>query len=1083
MKNTLFAALAMLALSTLNSQFSTAFAQGTAFTYQGRLNLGGSPANGDYDFTFTLWSTNSGGSEIGGALTNAGVGVANGLFAVTLDFGSGIYTGQSCWLQVKVETNGVGPFVALTPRQPLTPTPYAVYAESSGGVTNASISAVQLNTVGAPASGQVLIFNGSSLEWTNPASGGSGWSLTGNDGAGDILGTTNNHPLNLVAGGFSAGMFWPLANGSVSVALGPNNYFTTFGNGGNFVAGGGSSPNLINADNSSIGGGYGNYIDYYSPGSVIAGGYFQRIGTFSGPSVIGGGAYNTISNSVSAGVIPGGQNNVVAGDYGFAAGFGAQALNTGAFVWADDSAGGAPFASTANNQFNVRALGGVRLVTGGAGMTIDGVPVTGGSGGGSGWSLLGNAGTSPANGDFLGTTDTNAFELHVNNARALRLEPGSGGYPNVIGGFYLNAVGSAFGGAFIGGGYGNSVNGYWSAIAGGLDNTANNYGDALGGGVQNMASGFEDTISGGENNTANENFSTVSGGFQNTATGNYSAVAGGNANLAAGDFSFAAGNSAVANNTGAFVWADDSGGSFTSTANNQFSVRAQGGVRFLTGGAGMTIDGVPVGTGGGGPGSTNGWLLTGNYNANPASGYFLGTLDSYPLELHVNGQRGLRLEYSGAYNQPNVIGGSSFNSVASGMSGATIGGGVENTNGGNYGTIGGGALNEIGTVGDATVAGGFENSATGNWATVGGGNGNTAGGADATVPGGYGNSANGNGSFAAGQNAHASYNGSFVWGDGSGGAYDNAPNEFQVLATGGVGLYTGTNNVNIVSSGALTFGSSTRQMIDLYTNGIYDYGIGVQTATLYERAGTGGGFAWYSGGVHNDGQDNNGGGTTLMTLDGSGNLGVNTATPQAALEVNGPIMLVDGEGGEQAYMGGTAAGDVYIGSLNPNITAISFENLGSLSPMHINCSSITIEGGSDLAEPFQIAPGQMDIPEGSVLVIDETNPGQLKRSDRPYDTCVAGVVSGANGIHPGIQMQQKGLLEGGKNVALTGRVYVQADASYGSIKPGDLLTSSATPGRAMKVSDHAKAQGAILGKAMTGLKNGQGMVLVLVTLQ
>jgi hypothetical protein len=80
-------------------------------------------------------------------------------------------------------------------------------------------------------------------------------------------------------------------------------------------------------------------------------------------------------------------------------------------------------------------------------------------------------------------------------------------------------------------------------------------------------------------------------------------------------------------------------------------------------------------------------------------------------------------------------------------------------------------------------------------------------------------------------------------------------------------------------------------------------------------------------------------------------------------------------------------------------------------------------------------------------------------------------------------MQQQGILEGGKNVALSGRVYVQADVSNGPIKPGDLLTSSTIPGHAMRVSDHARAQGAILGKAMTGLKEGKGMVLVLVTLQ
>ena len=83
--------------------------------------------------------------------------------------------------------------------------------------------------------------------------------------------------------------------------------------------------------------------------------------------------------------------------------------------------------------------------------------------------------------------------------------------------------------------------------------------------------------------------------------------------------------------------------------------------------------------------------------------------------------------------------------------------------------------------------------------------------------------------------------------------------------------------------------------------------------------------------------------------------------------------------------------------------------------------------------------------EGDVVVIDEANPGQLKLTDKPYDTRVAGVVSGANGIHPGIQMQQQGLMEGGKNVALTGRVYVKADTCNGAIKPGDLLTTSSTP--------------------------------------
>ena len=143
--------------------------------------------------------------------------------------------------------------------------------------------------------------------------------------------------------------------------------------------------------------------------------------------------------------------------------------------------------------------------------------------------------------------------------------------------------------------------------------------------------------------------------------------------------------------------------------------------------------------------------------------------------------------------------------------------------------------------------------------------------------------------------------------------------------------------------------------------------------------------------------------------------------------------------------------------------------------------SLTIRGGCDLAEPFRMK--EETIEKGSVVVIDDEHPGQLKTSTRAYDTRVAGIVSGAQGINPGIALQQEGVLDGGQNVALSGRVYVLADASHGAIRPGDMLTTSDQPGRAMKVTNHARAEGAILGKAMTGLNHGQGMVLVLVTLQ
>ena len=147
---------------------------------------------------------------------------------------------------------------------------------------------------------------------------------------------------------------------------------------------------------------------------------------------------------------------------------------------------------------------------------------------------------------------------------------------------------------------------------------------------------------------------------------------------------------------------------------------------------------------------------------------------------------------------------------------------------------------------------------------------------------------------------------------------------------------------------------------------------------------------------------------------------------------------------------------------------------------NVRVGILTIFGGADLAEPFQMST--QEIPKGAVVVIDDENAGKLKLSERAYDHRVAGIVSGANGINPGIALHQEGVIEGGQNVALSGRVYALADATESPIKPGDLLTTSATPGHCMKASDPTRGHGAILGKAMSALPEGQGLVLVLVSL-
>ncbi|HAV62732.1 MAG TPA: hypothetical protein DCY13_10235 [Verrucomicrobiales bacterium] len=150
----------------------------------------------------------------------------------------------------------------------------------------------------------------------------------------------------------------------------------------------------------------------------------------------------------------------------------------------------------------------------------------------------------------------------------------------------------------------------------------------------------------------------------------------------------------------------------------------------------------------------------------------------------------------------------------------------------------------------------------------------------------------------------------------------------------------------------------------------------------------------------------------------------------------------------------------------------------------ITTQVLQITGGSDLSEGFEIQSATSEIEPGMVVSIDPEKPGQLVVSQRAYDRTAAGVVSGAGGVNPGMVMGQTGSIADGKHpVALTGRVYCKVDASFGAIRPGDLITTSDTPGHGMRVGDHDQAQGAIIGKAMTRLDEGTGLVLVLVSLQ
>lgn len=223
-----------------------------------------------------------------------------------------------------------------------------------------------------------------------------------------------------------------------------------------------------------------------------------------------------------------------------------------------------------------------------------------------------------------------------------------------------------------------------------------------------------------------------------------------------------------------------------------------------------------------------------------------------------------------------------------------------------------------------------------------------------------------------------------------------------------------------------------------------------------------------------------------------GNVGIGTSSPEVKLQIQGGSDASP-TGGGNLVCGGTGSNNVVIDN-----NEIMARNNGVVSPLYLNkdggdvflatgatthASVLEISGGADLSERFEIHGDALQ--PGMVVVIDPDRPGELKPATQAYDRKVAGVISGAGGVQPGLLMSQPGSSAGGKRpVALTGRVYCLADCSAGAIQPGDFLTTSDTPGHAMKAADPARAQGAVLGKAMTALAAGQrGLVLVLVNLQ
>ncbi len=135
---------------------------------------------------------------------------------------------------------------------------------------------------------------------------------------------------------------------------------------------------------------------------------------------------------------------------------------------------------------------------------------------------------------------------------------------------------------------------------------------------------------------------------------------------------------------------------------------------------------------------------------------------------------------------------------------------------------------------------------------------------------------------------------------------------------------------------------------------------------------------------------------------------------------------------------------------------------------------------SDCAEDFAVDPSA-DATPGTVLVLDDA--GVLTPSSSAYDSRVGGVVSGAGALRPGIVLGRKAGSGRTAPIALVGKTYCKVDADYGPIAVGDLLTTSPTPGHAMKAADPTRAFGAVIGKALASLPTGKGLIPILVALQ
>lgn len=659
------------------------------FNYQGKLLNGTNLVNASTTMVFRLYNLSAGGSAL--YVETQTVTVVDGLYSTRVgespNFGSlaAASTNQPLYLELQVGA------MTLTPREQVVAVMYAIKADgvTTGAITtamlansavtgakiaNTTITGVKIAS-GAVSNSHLAVgsVQSNKIDWTQMPAG-----LQDGDDTVAYQGYAEN-------GTFTA---TPQASGTDAIAQGAGANAA-----GNYSAVGGGQYNTNLSSHAVISGGNLNVIESGSQESVIGGGKANTVKTGIWRGTIGGGVANTVAAGATAATISGGSQNTIEASAGYAAIGGGETNVVQSFSTYATIAGGSRntvsgnYATVSGGLANqATALG--ATVGGGASNRAMAVGATVGGGGVALTPAFYRPNEARADGSTIAggldnIIETNALGAAMVGGAQHRIKTGAnnafigGGRENqileqaeraAISGGEENIISNRSSYAAIGGGQQNTIgeNATNATISGGQLNSIGSsaIGASIGGGGENSI-GFgavQATIGGGTMNTMGQYayWSTVGGGYSNMIGNSayYATIPGGRQNRigTSADYAFAAGRRAQANHDGAFVWADHTDADFASTANDQFLIRASGGVGIGTTNPGpgtLTLNGDLVITNSDGayrgnigpnkgapfprPAYDSGWINLGGYGACSTLVHGIGgDLGNYFIDMQMN---------------------------------------------------------------------------------------------------------------------------------------------------------------------------------------------------------------------------------------------------------------------------------------------------------------------------------------------------------------------------------------------------------------------------------------------------------------